>query len=416
MATTPRSARTPNVVCYGGWRASTRLWQPGPGVWMLTVACTATYELAPGRSPMLSKPPKLEAPGADDDRARVEPWAPPAPRKRHPEVVVVGHAHAEPGSTATSLVARLGVGELEKLVHVHGDAHLDARGVATAPVPFARMPLRWERAAAADAEGAVGVRMGAAATVDADGRVPLPNLRPMGAPIEGRDDVVVPVGFGPLRPTSAERARCLRQHAAGWDHEGWAERPLPADLDYAYFDVAPPDQRLAALAGNEAIVLEHLHPRLPRLRTHLAPAMPCVVVSLGGEEGRVAVACDTLVVDADAGLAFVVWRALVPLADPARDVVVFVSAAPVESSSTGTRVDGGVASVTALPEPGAGSAVETIAITSAGSAPVLPFGGEARPPAEDRAAVTLTDVEALVADEDDGPPTVRRGGRAAREG
>src|SRR5262249_21651873 len=135
-------------------------------------------------------------------RAFVEPWGPPAPRKRQPEVVVVGHAYAPPGSKVTSLVARLGVGDLEKVLEVHGESWFTQEGALASPTPFTKMPLRWDRAAGLPNElTPAGVAMGKEAVADVQGRVFLPNLRPTGTTISSRSEVVVPVGLGPIRPT-----------------------------------------------------------------------------------------------------------------------------------------------------------------------------------------------------------------------
>lgn len=350
----PRGAM--NVVCYGAWRAASLLWQPSPGAWALTVACHAVFELAPNASPVVAKPLPLDPVQGDDERAFVEPWAPPAPFKQQPEVIVVGHAHAPPGSKMTSLVARLGVGDLEKLLHVHGDAHFTQEGALAAPAPFDRMPLRWDRAAGApDDANPAGVAMGKEAVADAQGRVLLPNLRPMGTSIRRRDEVVAPVGFGPVRPTWPARTERLHRYAASWDPQRWAEQPLPADFDPSYFNVAPPDQVLDAIAGDERIVLEHLHPRFPRLVTQLAAATPCVVASLAGVEQNVPLVCDTLVIDSDRGLAFLIWRGHVQLSHPQQEGVVFVSAAPIGGGATGTVVGAMTPASAALPFQRAGA-------------------------------------------------------------
>ncbi|MFT3772859.1 MAG: DUF2169 domain-containing protein [Minicystis sp.] len=361
------------IVCYGPWRAASLLWQPHPGAWALTVACHAVFELLPNESPVAAKPLPLDPVKDDDERAFVEPWGPPAPFKRHPEVIVVGHAYAPPGRKVTSLVARLGVGDLEKLLHVHGEACFTQEGALTAPIPFERMPLRWDRAAGAPYDGnPVGIAMGKDAVPDTQGRVLLPNLRPMGTSIRSRDEVVAPVGFGPIRPMWPSRIERLHRYAAYWDPERWAEHPLSADFDMSYFNVAPPDQELGAIAGNERILLEHLHPRFPRLVTYLAAATPCVVASLGGAEQNVPVVCDTLVVDSDRGLAFLVWRGQVPLPHPQQEGMVFVSAARIGASSTGT-LEGASPANTALPFQRSAVGVHTLEGASTPAKTVLPF-------------------------------------------
>lgn len=451
-----------NVVCYGAWRAASLLWQPSPGAWALTVACHAAFELAPNESPILAKPVPLDPGKGDDEQAFVEPWGPSAPFKRHPEVIVVGHAYAPPGRKVTSLVARLGVGDLEKLLHVHGDTYFTPEGALAAPIPFDRMPLRWDRAAGAPDEGnPVGVAMGKEAVADAQGRVLLPNLRPMGTSIRRRDEVVAPVGFGPIRPTWPSRIERLHRYAASWDPQRWAEQPLPVDFDIAYFNVAPPDQALDTITGNERIVLEHLHPRFPRLVTHLAAVTPCVVASLAGVEQNVPVVCDTLVIDSDRGLAFLVWRGQVPLSHPQQEGVVFVSAAPIGASVAGTvvgayvpasaplpfqragaraasaarpsqrggaRVDETLTGVlgpasTPLPFQRASASVETLMGESLPTKPVLPFrrAPEGAPSVEtsdaaETAPETAAESAEEVDDEDDDPPTLRHAAPAGLTG
>ena len=389
---------------------------------MLTVACHATFELAPDQSPLVAEPPPLDPVKDDDERALVEPWGSPAPRKRRPEVVLVGHAHAPPGSQVTSLVARLGVGDFEKLAHVHGDSCFTRDGTLTAPVPFDRMPLRWDRAAGAPHDvNPVGVAMGKDAVADAQGRVFLPNVRPMGTSIRSRDEVVAPVGFGPLRPTWPSRIERLHRHAARWQPQRWADQPLPADFDYAYFNVAPADQVLDSLGRNERILLDHLHPRLPRLRTELAPVAPCVVVALAGAETDVAVVCDTLVIDSDRGLAFQVWRGHLPLAHPQQEPVVFVSPGRIGAISTGTHVAQSAPDATAFLRPNAGSVADTLSCASLPLEPALPFRPAAPgpPPAGPllRTAVAEELADADTEDTDDGdPPTLRRAAPQPLEG
>jgi len=390
------------VVCYGGFRAATLVWQPRPGAWVLTVACHAVFELLPDESPRLTEPPPLACTEADEDRAFVEPWGPTAPYKPRPEVLVVGHAYAHPGSAQTSLVARLGVGELEKLVHVHGDAHFTRDGALTATKAFERMPLRWERAAGAPGTThPAGVVTGRDAVADAEGRVRLPNLRPMGTSLDRRDDTVAPVGFAPTRPTWPGRIDRLHPHAAGWDAARLSDEPVPADFDYAYFNVAPPDQVLEFFSGTELLLLEHLHPSIPRLVTRLAPTLPSVVFTRADTETDVPLVSDTLVIDADLGRAFVVWRGHVPLAQPGEDGVVFVSAARIGTSATGTLAAPSTPVDTLVLGPPEDGSVQTLAMESPPVRPALPFDAgshDARP---------IGRMDAPEHDDDD-PPTLRR--------
>lgn len=405
---TPETAM--KLVCYGPWRAASLLWQPGPGAWALTVACHAVFELAPKESAIFGKPPPLDPVADDDDRAFVEPWGSPAPLKASPEVIVVGHAHAPPGTQVTSLVARLAVGDLEKLIHVYGDCWFTQNGALSAPLPFTKMPLRWDRAAGGPHEtNPAGVVMGKEAVADAQGRVLVPNLRPMGTRLMRRAELFPPVGFGPIRPTWPSRAEWLRHHAASWDPQRWAEQPLPGDVDLSYFNVAPIDQTLATLTGDEPILLEHLHPRFPKLTTQLAASPPCVVASLAGVEQDVPMVCDTLVIDSDRGLAFLVWRGQIALSQPQQKGMVFVSAARLGSRSKETVVGTVGLRSPALPfQRGGqrgGAAAMTLTAAYVPTKPALPF----QPTPEDAlSAEGDEDEDADEVDDRDDPPTVRR--------
>ena len=126
------------------------LWQPRAGAWVLTVVVKATFTLLPGESPLdaLQDEAIEEDSHWDDDPKRSLHLASDmVPRKKRAEVLVVGHAHAGGGGKVASLTARVSVGEVDKAIQVIGDCHFGPDGVLSASAKFARMPLRWERAA-----------------------------------------------------------------------------------------------------------------------------------------------------------------------------------------------------------------------------------------------------------------------------
>ena len=117
------------------------------------------------------------------------------------------------------------------------------------------MPLLYERAAGGPGtSNPAGVR--ADARADVFGRVPLPNLQPPGIYVAQRGVAIPPVGFGPIAHRWPDRLAKLYRHAATWDDRRWMERPLPEDIDAAFFNVAPPDQQVGALRSDERILLE----------------------------------------------------------------------------------------------------------------------------------------------------------------
>jgi hypothetical protein len=94
----------------------------------------------------------------------------------------------------------------------------------------------------------------------------------------------------------------------------WQGQTLPADLEAAGFDVAPPDQRLDALRGDEPLILEGLHPEHASLTTQLPGATPIgLVEGPGGRVRRLAFSADTLWIDATTGLGALVFRGEVDL-------------------------------------------------------------------------------------------------------
>lgn len=142
-------------------------------------------------------------------------------------------------------------------------------------------------------------------------------------------------GLGPLASTSPARLSLLGRHATSWDHRSWAAKPLPEDVDGGYFNVAPTDQQLAELQGDELIALDHLHPRHPRLETSLARVTPWAVVRrVGKSASDVRLRCDTLAIDTERQIAMLVWRGTVILADPAEEGLVVVRAEGASQSST----------------------------------------------------------------------------------
>src|SRR4051812_14485465 len=119
-------------------------WESAPGQRMLTVVVKATFRLVPGAEAMLADaqdPLGGDLPWQGDARAalfRPTDWVPFKPRA---DVLLAGHAYAPRRAPVEALVARLVCGGLDKGIRVIGD-----RAPGGRPAPFARMPLRDERA------------------------------------------------------------------------------------------------------------------------------------------------------------------------------------------------------------------------------------------------------------------------------
>ncbi|XXT23150.1 DUF2169 domain-containing protein [Sorangium sp. So ce429] len=292
-------------------RVASRIWPTARGGWILTVVCKATYRLLPGESPLhlAQEPPHEQDIYQGDDPTRSLAVASDlAPFKPRADVVLVGSAHAAGGLPARSILARLIVGEVDKSIEVWCDRAWTQDGQLGEGARVTQMAMPYERAAGGpDSWNPVGVRHDA--PPDPYGRVRLPNLQPPGLHISRRDDIIDPIGFGPIAPTWPWRRDRLGHHAGAWPHDRWWEQPLPEGFDPAFFNVAPRDQQIAELHENQRIVLENLHPEHPRLVTSLPGLRPRAIAERGsGGQEELALLCDTLWIDADRGLCALVWR------------------------------------------------------------------------------------------------------------
>ncbi|MBK8256701.1 MAG: DUF2169 domain-containing protein [Polyangiaceae bacterium] len=277
------------------------------------------------------------------------------PFKARADVIVVGHAYAPQAKPVSSLVARVVVGSVDKAIEVRGDQHFDLDGVLSEPAKFVRMPLRWERAAGGpETSNPPGVLTGTEARFDTWGRCTLPNLVPVGQNSTTPHDPIEPVGFGPIAAHWPSRAVRLSSLGRPFHPETWSREPLPERLDPAFFNVAPRDQQLAMLDGTESLLLLHLHRQHASLATRLAPIqLRAVVHWAGGGAQELPLACDTLLIDADRGLAILTFRGQVALDHPSRRGRVLVTANSVSASEMPPRpvVPPAAPSAPAVPQP-----------------------------------------------------------------
>ncbi len=204
-------------------RVASIVWRPRAGAWALTIVCKATFRLAPGVC-TLAEP--QEEPAESDDHWDDDPTrslhaaGDLVPFKPRADVLLVGHAFAPGGQPARVLRAHLAVGAVDKSVEVWCDRIFWHDGQLLEGQPFARMQLRYERAAFGPANP-VGVRFDAAP--DVHGGVRLPNLQPSGLRVARRGDTFGPIGFGAIAPgwpARAEKLSGARRGVVGSGVEG----------------------------------------------------------------------------------------------------------------------------------------------------------------------------------------------------
>ncbi|TRM49819.1 DUF2169 domain-containing protein [Achromobacter sp. LC458] len=191
--------------------------------------------------------------------------------KQYPEVLVSGHAYPHDAKQPGACGVRVQVGAIDKSLLVFGDRYwID--GKATAPQPFARMRLDWSHAYGGPdvAENPLGI--GAQDEVINGVRTRrLPNIEHPLQRISAPGQRVAPAGFGALPVEWPQRASHMgRDYGQEWlehDYPGFAR-----DMDWRFFNAAPPDQwgpANAELAGGTDYALWNLHPEQAVLRGQL---------------------------------------------------------------------------------------------------------------------------------------------------
>ncbi len=278
-------------------------------------------ELADEQKPLImadtfSGKPGFSAPIYEADFAPVKPRC---------DVLLVGSAHAPNGVPVTKLPVGFKVGPLVKSFNVVGDREWEIFGLMPTPGrprPFLAMPISYDRA------------FGGVDNIDSD-----PNkhsafmLNPVGkgyqrviVGIEGRplpntEESERPVNSpkGDYRPMSLGvmgRGWLPRYPLAGTYDQNWIDNIfpfLPANFDNAYFQAAPPDQQMPYPVGGEEIILANLAPqerlnfRLPKID------MPIVFFYKKGGKYETNGVIDTLVLEPDAGVFTICWRASLAL-------------------------------------------------------------------------------------------------------
>ncbi|MBL9024289.1 MAG: DUF2169 domain-containing protein [Myxococcales bacterium] len=277
-----------------------RLWSVG-GRRRATIFVKATFSLARGGPMQLVAPAPLLL-GDQHHEGNLErsvlACADVAPYLPRAEVLLTGHACAT--SPSPSLPVRLAVvGSrplVDKTLHVFGERMWLEGEQMTAPVPFTRIPLRYERAYRGPAgfeENPVGMPIGPG--------LPVANIIDPADPFG-------PAGFGPIAALWPARRRLLRDL-----DPSVVEAPAPQIPDpfaWSFFHAAPPDQRCSFFEGNEWVVLEGMHPELARIESQLpgarAQARVYGVEATGHRE--VGLSADTLWIDADRLIACLCWR------------------------------------------------------------------------------------------------------------
>lgn len=251
------------------------------------------------------------------------------------DIVLIGHAHAQKPGT-TELQVGVSVGSVKKIVKVVGDRYLVKRsGVISVsqPKPFEKLPLIYECAFGGwdrrdpdpekfrfEPRNPVGTGY-RDLSLDTDDQLKLPNIEDPQYPYKGYGDTPPPAGFGFVSPHWQPRASLAGTYDKAWDVQ---RKPLlPADFDRRFFNAASPGMVAPGyLKGNEPVVIVNASPE-GRVVFNLpgVPAPQCKVELRGGRTEILQTQLDTVIINLDENLLFLLWRAHMIVRNGPHDVV-----------------------------------------------------------------------------------------------
>ncbi|HRI69919.1 MAG TPA: DUF2169 domain-containing protein [Polyangium sp.] len=310
-------------------RVASVVWQPAEGLFMLTVITKATFDLRPEESPLAEnqdEPTAHDEYWNDDENASLRAASDILPFKKSADVVVVGYAYAPQVLSDWPFHTRLVVGKgIDKIIEIHGERRWTKEDQLIQTPCAPRVPLRWERAAGGPGTSNP-VGMLPVTRLEAGQARKLPNLEPRHTRSSRPTDVIPTIGFGPIAPSWPERKSLIDAREGEWDPSLWHEKPLAPYVDASFFQVAPADQRLERMTGDERIQLENLHPEYSRFSTRLNAGRPYGIAQKPGKNPiELELRCDTLVIDTERCVATLTWRGSIPLAYPEELVEVEVT-------------------------------------------------------------------------------------------
>ncbi len=242
----------------------------GAEIWL--VAVKATFDIRPDGSTEVSKeqPAVLRAPEyhGDPGKSSIKYESDLILTKKTTDIIVIGHAYAPHGKQVTEMGVGFRVGTVQKVLRVFGDRVWGVLG-ASAPEPFSKMPLTYERAYGGvdaksehpdrDWEWRNPVGTGFATTKANASGSKLPNLENPKSLIGSWKDKPAPAGFGAIACHWQPRASFAGTYGEEWMK---TRQPLlPKDFDDRFFQCAPVDQQAPEyLRGGEQAVIKGLTP------------------------------------------------------------------------------------------------------------------------------------------------------------
>jgi hypothetical protein len=245
----------------------------GAEIWLVAVKCTfdvaadGTTRIAAEQPPVTMAPEYLDP--AVPVKSSLKHDMDLVRTKLTTDVVVLGHAYAPFGEPVDTVDVGFRVGPVSKMLRVTGDRFW-RNGRISAPVPFVKMPIVYERAYGGfdpasrdtdqpqwDVRNPIGTGFVLSAS-SAEG-LRLPNVEYPGHPVAIWKDRPEPAGFGPVCSHWHPRVRLAGTYDESWQQDRFPL--LPLDFDDRHYQCAPTDQQAPQfLSGGETVVLRNLTP------------------------------------------------------------------------------------------------------------------------------------------------------------
>ncbi|WP_437635517.1 DUF2169 family type VI secretion system accessory protein [Sorangium sp. So ce854] len=239
--------------------------------------------------------------------------------KTRGELLVTGRCYP-PGRVARPASSvRVQLGPIDKSLYVIGDRTWGLLGMSD-PTPFTEMPVTWR-----NAFGGEGFARNPLGKGHGDKGAALPNIESPRHLIRGRGDRPMPAGLDGYDITWPQRFSKIGTCDAAWRDQcfpGFAR-----DTDPTLFNMAPDDQQIDGFfRGDEAFVVENMHPDRPRIEGALpgvaSRCFVCLKTRDGVEIREPAMKLDTVRLFPHRERGVVFFRGGVEIAeDDAKDVV-----------------------------------------------------------------------------------------------
>jgi hypothetical protein len=302
----------------------------GDGVDTLFVVARGTFALATHPAFLPAQPPPIAgdeywgAPGTSSLKYASDVHV----GKVGTDVVLVGSAHAPAGRAVGEMLVALEVAGRAKVLRVIGDrkwrstsrsmSRSTSASAWTPPLPFATMPLLYERAFGGPmmdgnpvgrGNRVVGRESSARRSARDFAGESLPNVEDARWPLRQPGDAPPPSGFGFVAPSWLPRRSYAGTYDADWKR---ARAPfLPRDYDRRFSNAASADLVFERpLQGGEPVQLDGVS-REGRVRLNLPAVRPRVAIRIAGGWQRPPAVLETVLFEPDLGRFSLSWRAAV---------------------------------------------------------------------------------------------------------